>query len=223
MPRCKAWQARPNNSFKPNLLRYTNNMAERACHVVASATQVGLTQVLGALMSFPCSLASCSSCGSTFSSDDLYGNYMYEIGQTRIRIETSSGWCHACDAHLSIESLNVEPIEQRLRALEGEISTKPGLLQSMSSAYKNKQSDLQRESRDLQKLLFHLKMRNDGPRCLSCGGLNVEACSNKGQSCYRPGCTGTLVEDPREPIWISYAEDIRLYDMDGKLLRVEEW
>src|SRR3546814_20379132 len=37
---------RPNNSFKPNLLRYTNNMAGRACHVVASATKVGLTQVL---------------------------------------------------------------------------------------------------------------------------------------------------------------------------------
>ena len=36
----------PNNSFKPNLLRYTNNMAEKACHVVASATQVGLTQAL---------------------------------------------------------------------------------------------------------------------------------------------------------------------------------
>lgn len=35
-----------NNSFKPNLLRYTNNMAERACHVVGSATQVGLTQAL---------------------------------------------------------------------------------------------------------------------------------------------------------------------------------
>src|SRR3546814_16383629 len=30
-----------------NLLRYTNNMAGGACHVVASATQVGLTQVLG--------------------------------------------------------------------------------------------------------------------------------------------------------------------------------
>ena len=40
---------RPNNSFKPNLLRYTNNMAERACHVVASATQVGLTQALGGM------------------------------------------------------------------------------------------------------------------------------------------------------------------------------
>ena len=37
----------PNNSFKPNLLRYTNNMAGRACHVVGSATQVGLTQALG--------------------------------------------------------------------------------------------------------------------------------------------------------------------------------
>ena len=37
----------PNNSFKPNLLRYTNNVAEKACHVVASATQVGLTQALG--------------------------------------------------------------------------------------------------------------------------------------------------------------------------------
>jgi hypothetical protein len=37
----------PNNSFKPNLLRYTNNMAGEACHVVGSATQVGLTQALG--------------------------------------------------------------------------------------------------------------------------------------------------------------------------------
>src|SRR3546814_13800238 len=38
---------RPNNSFKPNLLRYTNNMAGRACHVVASATQVGFNHALG--------------------------------------------------------------------------------------------------------------------------------------------------------------------------------
>lgn len=36
-----------NNSFKPNPLRYTNNMAGRACHVVASTTRVGLTQALG--------------------------------------------------------------------------------------------------------------------------------------------------------------------------------
>src|SRR5690606_32611220 len=35
----------PNNSFKPNLLRYTNNAADKACHVVGYATQVGLTQV----------------------------------------------------------------------------------------------------------------------------------------------------------------------------------
>ena len=40
---------RPNNSFKPNLLRYSNNMAEKACHVLASTTQVGLIQALGAL------------------------------------------------------------------------------------------------------------------------------------------------------------------------------
>ena len=37
-----------NNSFKPNLLRYTNNVAGKACHVVGFATQVGLTQALGA-------------------------------------------------------------------------------------------------------------------------------------------------------------------------------
>lgn len=35
-----------NNSFKPNLLRYTNNVAEKACHVIGSATQVGLTQAI---------------------------------------------------------------------------------------------------------------------------------------------------------------------------------
>src|SRR3546814_14653485 len=38
-----------NNSFKPNLLRYTKAMAEKACHGFASTTQVGLTQALGAL------------------------------------------------------------------------------------------------------------------------------------------------------------------------------
>src|SRR5688572_31953401 len=37
----------PNNSFKPNLLRYTKHMAERSCHVFGSTTQVGLTQALG--------------------------------------------------------------------------------------------------------------------------------------------------------------------------------
>ena len=36
-----------NNSFKPKLLRSGNNMAEKACHVVASTTQFGLTQALG--------------------------------------------------------------------------------------------------------------------------------------------------------------------------------
>src|SRR3546814_9516497 len=36
----------PNNSFKPNLLRYTKNMAEKACHVFGSTTQVGLTPAL---------------------------------------------------------------------------------------------------------------------------------------------------------------------------------
>ena len=36
----------PNNSFKPNLLRYGNGVAEEACHAVTCATQFGLTQAL---------------------------------------------------------------------------------------------------------------------------------------------------------------------------------
>ena len=36
----------PNNSFKPNLLRYGNDVAEEACHAVASTAQAGLTQAL---------------------------------------------------------------------------------------------------------------------------------------------------------------------------------
>ena len=37
----------PNNSFKPNLLRYGNGVAEEACHAVACTAQVGLTRALG--------------------------------------------------------------------------------------------------------------------------------------------------------------------------------
>jgi hypothetical protein len=36
-------QLRPNNAFKPNSFRYANNMAGKACHVICSATRVGLT------------------------------------------------------------------------------------------------------------------------------------------------------------------------------------
>ena len=39
--------SKPNNSFKPNLLRYSKSVAEKACHAFASTTQVGLTQALG--------------------------------------------------------------------------------------------------------------------------------------------------------------------------------
>src|SRR5690606_42157274 len=39
-------RARPNNSFKPNLLRSTKAMAKEARHGFGSTTQVGLTQVL---------------------------------------------------------------------------------------------------------------------------------------------------------------------------------
>src|SRR5690606_38663004 len=42
-----AAECTPNNSFKPNLLRSTKAMAEKACHGFGSTTQVGLTQALG--------------------------------------------------------------------------------------------------------------------------------------------------------------------------------
>ena len=38
---------RSNNSFKPNLFRYGNSVARKACHAFSSTTQVGLIQALG--------------------------------------------------------------------------------------------------------------------------------------------------------------------------------
>ena len=40
----------PNKSFKPNLLRYGNGVAEKACHAVAFTAQVGLTQALAPMI-----------------------------------------------------------------------------------------------------------------------------------------------------------------------------
>ena len=42
----------PNNSFKPNLLRYGNGVAEEACHAVACTAQVGLTRALEVMDTF---------------------------------------------------------------------------------------------------------------------------------------------------------------------------
>ncbi len=49
----KHLKRQPNNSFKPNLLRYTKHMTERACHVFGYATQVGLTQALDRCRKLP--------------------------------------------------------------------------------------------------------------------------------------------------------------------------
>ena len=174
-------------------------------------------------MSLPCSQATCSLCGTTFAPDDLYGNRVYEIGQTRLHVDSLAGWCYECNAHRSIESLRTEPLEEKLREMEGERSAKPGFFESISSEYKKKRVDLEYQLQALQKLLSHFKIRKTGPRCLSCGSLNVEPCTNKGNTCYRPGCAGHLVEDSHEPLWISYADDTMLYDMDGNLLRAEQW
>ena len=46
---CGAVAKRPNNSFKPNLLRSSKSVAEKTCHAFASTTQVGLIQVLCAV------------------------------------------------------------------------------------------------------------------------------------------------------------------------------
>jgi hypothetical protein len=48
---CSVIGSAPNNSFKPNLLRYSKSVAAKSCHAFASTTQVGLTQVLGAQVS----------------------------------------------------------------------------------------------------------------------------------------------------------------------------
>ena len=51
-----------NNSFKPNPLRYSHNMAEKACHVLASTTQVGLIRTLGRTPTMV-STQTCRGCG----------------------------------------------------------------------------------------------------------------------------------------------------------------
>ena len=48
----------PNKSFKPNLLRYGNGVAEEACHAVASTAQVGLTQQLSCDVIFQAAITS---------------------------------------------------------------------------------------------------------------------------------------------------------------------
>src|SRR3546814_879490 len=91
-PRCSSGQG-SNNSFKPNLLRYTNNMAGRACHVVASATQVGLTQALGGAAQTVRRLASSDSCVVRASSHGLIGRQLRLLSSGKlVRALRSLAW-----------------------------------------------------------------------------------------------------------------------------------
>ena len=65
-----------NNSFKPNPLRYSHNMAEKACHVLASTTQVGLIRTLCWYWDW---WVGCSCCGD-ISVSDRVGSGVYCFG-----------------------------------------------------------------------------------------------------------------------------------------------
>ena len=85
-------RAGPNNSFKPNLLRYTKAMAEKACHGFGSTTQVGLTQALGAMKSIltAVSLLLCASCVSAHELTDSFPR------DTQVTVEAESVTVEYC-------------------------------------------------------------------------------------------------------------------------------
>ena len=68
--------APPNNSFKPNLLRYSKSVAKKACHAFASTTQVGLIQTLCWYWDW---WVGCSCCGD-ISVSDRVGSGVYCFG-----------------------------------------------------------------------------------------------------------------------------------------------
>ena len=94
-------KAQSNNSFKPNLLRYIKNMAEKACHVFASATQVGLTQVLDAIgvsvkIKQVAWLALSAALGAAISGYLVWANATREHKRL-MRLEINSGYINSLD------------------------------------------------------------------------------------------------------------------------------
>src|SRR3546814_15727046 len=95
----------PNNSFKPNLLRYTNNVAGKACHVVGYATQVGLTQVLGGMESW---LQSSDFSSKTVKADVSFVLEVFESHDwlaenlAREQLERSGATCWPADVGLGL-------------------------------------------------------------------------------------------------------------------------
>src|SRR3546814_8908442 len=94
----------PNNSFNPNPLRSTNNMANRACHVVGSTTQVGLTQALARKDSY-----------------DSIGKSKSDIGGIGVgRQESTAAYLHpsiGIDSRASRRSRRSEELTSELQSL----------------------------------------------------------------------------------------------------------
>ena len=96
-----------NNSFKPNLLRYTKAMAKEACHGFGSTTQVGLTQALGLmqtsfaiLLGTAICLGACTSADRAATSDNpllaelitLTGADALECGLVPLGADSAKAW-----------------------------------------------------------------------------------------------------------------------------------
>ena len=164
----------------------------------------------------------CTKCDSTFTTEDLAGNFVYElVNGLTAPINTTSGWCYHCDTLRPIEDLDPNAQDKRLSELSLQINQPVGFLKSFSEKHKAQNREHLQELRALELLKQALLSREIDPKCLYCGSVDIKVIERARQSCYRPGCSGRLVQDD-DPIFAYMEYPLQVYNLNGDLIRSED-
>ena len=163
----------------------------------------------------------CTDCGSTFTSDDLAGRFVYELvnGHT-IPVNTAAGWCQHCETLTPVEDLDPYAQDQRMSELASELGQPVGFLKSLSEKHKNQTRKNLAELRSLELLKQALLSREIDPKCLHCGSVDIQPVKHRAEKCYRPHCGGRLIPGD-DPVFASVEYALQVYNLNGDLIRSE--
>ena len=164
----------------------------------------------------------CTECKSTFTTEDLAGNYVYElVNGLSAPINRTAGWCYHCDTLRPIEDLDPTANDRRIAELSINVKKPVGFFKSLSGKHNEQSRKDVDELRALELLKQALLSRETDPKCLECGSSDVEPVNRDAGGCYRPSCGGQLVEND-EPIFAYMEYPLQIYSLNGDLLRSED-
>jgi len=187
-------------------------------------------------MSFPIVTMTCDRCGLQQPGVGGSGHEYVLPGGQKLPVWLQEGWCHDCSCIQPVESLDEKHWMDLIMQVRDELASVRSASRLLPRRLEYEQCFLGYRqyaglmtdtaygwSERLTEALLglaHLAQRVSAPRCLRCGGTNVDASTadDEGVRLLHPGCGGTFQAEITGDILIRGPRSVRRYTAEGQFI-----